>query len=106
MHFKPGITITPTEQDELLQGLLEFGHGITHCIIYTADEFVSFSPEARKRAEELEPATNYIASATVAHNLAYMIIANFYVRYNKPKKPFKNFSKEESALQWLRGFIK
>ena len=43
--------------------------------------------------------------AIVAHNLAYKIVANFYLKVKKPKTPFKVFSDEDSALVWLNEFL-
>lgn len=106
VHFKANTHITPAEQDELMAAHKKIAGAQPHCVLYTADEFVSFSPEARKRAGELEEELSYYASASVASNIAYTIIANFYIRFNKPRKPFRNFTREQDAIAWLRTFLK
>jgi hypothetical protein len=42
-----------------------------------------------------------LAEAIVINNLPAKIIANFYIRYNKPSNPVKIFSKREDAINWL-----
>ncbi len=42
------------------------------------------------------------ATAVVVDTLAYKLIANFYLKFNKPKRPYKVFSKEEEAIKWLK----
>ncbi len=45
-----------------------------------------------------------IADAIVVKNLSQRIIANFYLRFNKPVKPTRIFSESESAAFWLMSF--
>ncbi|MBC7863472.1 MAG: hypothetical protein IAF38_10885 [Bacteroidia bacterium] len=106
VHFKSKSVITVEEQAVNFAAHLKFSGGKAHCILYTADEFVNFTPEARQRSKELEPEINFLAAAGLTKNLAYKIVADFYVRFNKPQKPFKNFSDEKKALEWLRTFLK
>ena len=42
------------------------------------------------------------AEAFVVESLANRLIANFYIKFNRPKNPTKIFNKMESALAWLR----
>jgi hypothetical protein len=45
-----------------------------------------------------------IADAIVVRNLSQRIIANLYLRFNKPVKPTRIFSDAESAAFWLMSF--
>jgi archaellum biogenesis ATPase FlaH len=45
-----------------------------------------------------------IADAIVVKSLSQRIIANFYLRFNKPVKPTRIFSEAESAAFWLMSF--
>ena len=38
----------------------------------------------------------------IVTNLAYKIIANFYMKVHKPKRPLKTFRNEEDAIEWLQ----
>ena len=45
------------------------------------------------------------ADAYVLKSLAQKIIANFYIRLNKPKIPTNFFTDEDSAIEWLTTFL-
>ena len=70
-----------------------------------------FKPEntADKQARNYmvsEMASLYsLADGMVIHNLPQKIIANFYLKMNKPSKPTRFFSDEEEALKWLKTFL-
>ena len=78
---------------ELLPFLIEAGDGFTS------------TKEARDNAVSLEDRSAIKASAVVVNNLAYKIIANFYLNFNKPKRPYKVFSKREDAVKWLLQYV-
>lgn len=78
---------------ELLPFLIEAGDGFT------------ITKEARDNAVSLEDRSAIKASAVVVNNLAYKIIANFYLNFNKPKRPYKVFSKREDAVKWLLQYV-
>ena len=66
-----------------------------------AAENVNITKEARDNAVKIEDQSSLGASAVIVNNLAYKLIANFYMRFNKPKRPFKTFSNEKDAIEWL-----
>ncbi len=45
-----------------------------------------------------------IADAIVVNGISQRIMANLYLRFNKPKTPTKIFADEESAAFWLMSF--
>ena len=70
--------------------------------MFFAAENVSLSKEARDNAVKIEDQSMLGATAVVVDTLAYKLIANFYLKFNKPKRPYKVFSKEEEAIKWLK----
>lgn len=72
------------------------------CLII--DDGVEITREARDFARKIEPKQPFTACAVVVNSLAYKILANFYVVFHKPVKPFKVFNSKESAIQWLEQF--
>jgi len=70
--------------------------------VFMAAENVSITKEARDNAVKIEDISMIGASAVIATSLPYKLIANFYLRFNKPKRPFKVFSEEEEAVKWLK----
>jgi hypothetical protein len=69
--------------------------------IFLAAEGVTITKEARDNAILIEEQSMVGASALIVNNLAYKIIANFYMKVNKPKRPLKAFGNEEDAIKWL-----
>src|ERR1700740_482542 len=53
--------------------------------IYDAEENVTITKEARDNATKIEHLAPVKGSVVIANNLAYRIIANFYIKFNKPK---------------------
>lgn len=45
------------------------------------------------------------ADAFVIHSMAQKILANFYIKINKPERPTKFFNNKEEAINWLKPFL-
>ncbi|MBP8033341.1 MAG: hypothetical protein KAZ71_02020 [Bacteroidia bacterium] len=45
------------------------------------------------------------ADAFVIKSMAQKILANFYIKINKPERPTKFFNDKEEAINWLKPFI-
>ncbi|MDF2449327.1 MAG: hypothetical protein K0R26_1831 [Bacteroidota bacterium] len=45
------------------------------------------------------------ADAFVLKSMSQKILANFYLKINKPERPTKFFNDSETALTWLKKFI-
>jgi hypothetical protein len=87
--------------------MLEINNTITDgkrsYFIYDAEENVTITKEARDNAIKIEHLAPVKGSVVVANNLAYRIIANFYVKFNKPKTPFKVVDTFDKAVQWIKS---
>lgn len=105
VHFKEGIEITVELQGRMYDMYAEICGDSKRPFMFTADDFVSYTKEARDNALIMEALYPGIATAVVAPSLAYKIIANFYLLVNKPKKPYKVFNDEEMAIEWLKTFL-
>jgi hypothetical protein len=44
------------------------------------------------------------AEAFMINSVALQLIANFYLRINRPERPTRMFSNEEEAVKWLKRF--
>ena len=99
--FKDDCVLDVDLQFRLLDSYNEITKGKLTPFIFLAAENVTITKEARDNATSLESISPLGASAAIVTNLAYKLIANFYMRLNKPKRPFKTFSKEEDAVAWL-----
>ncbi|MBK7817490.1 MAG: hypothetical protein IPJ60_07930 [Sphingobacteriaceae bacterium] len=70
--------------------------------LFEAEDGVTVTKEARDNAIVMEESTPCKATAVLVQNIAYAMIANFYVKFNKPKRPFKVFNKKNEAIEWLK----
>jgi hypothetical protein len=73
--------------------------------IITSGENVIFTKSARENALKIEPTSPVCASAIVIDNLAYRLVAEFYIKIQKPKKPHKIFTSKEKAYEWCKQFL-
>jgi len=70
-------------------------------------EFSSFSdvdPEVRVWAASPLNNNYTIVDAIVINSLPQKILADFYIRYNKPVKPTRIFNLVDRALNWIKDF--
>lgn len=78
----------------------EFGGGKFYNIFHF-DSFNDITEELREwAASPLENKYTH-CDALVLSNLGQKILADFYIRYNKPVKPTKVFYSVEKALDWI-----
>lgn len=81
----------------------QIANGIPTLFVFTAGEGVTITKEARDNALKLEDSTPIKASAVVADNLAYRIIANFFLKVQKPKGKYRVVANLEDAIKWLKS---
>lgn len=105
VRYNEGVEITPELQKRMMKIFQEICGQTQRPFMFSAFEYVTVTKEARANAIAMESVFPGVASAVVAHNTAYRLIANFYLQVNKPKKPYKVFSTQEKAIEWLHTFI-
>ena len=71
--------------------------------IFEAGDGVHVTKEARDNALKLEDSTPILASAVIADNLAYRMIANFFLKVQKPKGKYKVVANIDDAVKWLKS---
>lgn len=101
--FKDNCNLDIALQMRLLDYYRDITDGKLMRFMFFAAENVSLSKEARDNAVKIEDQSMLGASAVVVDTLAYKLIANFYLKFNKPKRPYRVFSKEEEAIKWLKS---
>jgi hypothetical protein len=99
--FNENITIDIPEQNRLTANYLLIGNGAKFPFLFDAKDNVVFTKEARENSIRNENDFPSIATAVIVKSLSYRIVANFYMKVNKPKIPFKSFKNEEEAVKWL-----
>jgi hypothetical protein len=75
--------------------------GRTHLNLYEFEPHVDLDPKVREWAAAEDGNIFTIADALVINSLGHKILADFYIKFNKPVKPTKLFSKQAKAISWL-----
>ena len=72
--------------------------------IFSADDGFMLTKEARENAPKVQVRSPILYYAIIANNLAYKIIANFYIKVMKPAGNYKIFNTVEAGVKWLHSF--
>ncbi len=74
----------------------------TECLVLiVADEFAQFDRDSGDFSSSEEGQRFTFADALVVKSLSQKILANFYLKFNKPAKPTRIFTNEAEAIAWL-----
>lgn len=99
VHYKQNVTIDIETREMMRELYRELAPNKKLHYIFSAASGVSFTKEARENSgAENSPIASY---AIIANNLAYKLVANFFLRVTKPKAPYKVFSDFDEAVEWL-----
>lgn len=89
----------------LVSKRIEHSNGVSYPCLFDVSKIKHSTKEARdflaKEGNEL-----VTASAILVDSAVVKMAANFYVSVNKPVKPTRLFTDKDSALTWLRQFMK
>jgi len=107
------VTLDTSKQDfmgkvealEIIEGILSICKQKPHLILTDARMAEGrVEPIAREIiSKHVEYSKIRIAEAFLINSLANLLIANFYIKFNRPPNPTKVFNNLESALEWLRS---
>jgi hypothetical protein len=100
-RIKQDVELTPSMLEELNRiGVAHFG-GKRYKILADMRLNISSTPEARQYGAHNEYTQFHIAYALLVSSLSEKILANFFIRFNKPAVPSKMFNDENQAIEWL-----
>lgn len=101
--YKEHVTLDVELQTRMVKLFWQITNQKKAHFIFESDEGFVLTKEARENAIKLEKDTPVIASALIVNNLASRIVANFYIKVNKPKIKNKLFGTMEEAAKWLKS---
>lgn len=73
-------------------------------LLVVVSEFANLDSEAREIMATKESTQYSIVEAYVIHSLSQKLLANFYMKVNKPNVPTKFFTNIDSAEEWLKSY--
>ena len=83
-------------------GELAQGKQLPLLIIAEKDATLDTEAMAYMAREDSNPYSS--AEAVLIFSISQKLLGNFYLRFNKPQKPTKVFTKMDAALDWLEQF--
>ena len=98
---KDTFQFTMREIKEMEEVVLRITKGVTHKSLMVAGNFTNVDLEVMKHLSSSESTLVSLADAFVIHSLAQKLLANFYLKINKPILPTKIFNKVDEAEAWL-----
>lgn len=81
-------------------------NGEKYVILVNSLEYSTISNEARNLVASKEFAKDTIAKALLISNFPHRLVANFYIKFNKPFITTKIFTDRTKAMKWLREQLK
>lgn len=105
LKVEPDIEITKELAKEGLDVRIKIQKGKPMLSLVNATEMLNMGNETRSFIAAYEKEHNLnIALAIISTSLVTNMVANFFIKFNKPHAPTKIFRTEEEALTWLDTF--
>ena len=74
-------------------------------LLHIVKDYVTIDKEAREYSVSEEGLMFSKVEAYVINSLGHKILANFYMKVNRPSVPTQFFRHKEEALKWLTKFL-
>lgn len=76
-----------------------------YTVLVDATHHVSMSKEAREFMAAYQNPRRKATALLTRYNLATLILANFYLKFNRPNIPTRLFNHEDEAVAWLKQML-
>ncbi|MFL5751827.1 MAG: hypothetical protein ACJ76F_00350 [Bacteroidia bacterium] len=97
--------VTTKQCEEMMDAVEALCHGKEVPIMTSIGENAVIEKEARDFSAGPRGLQFTKADAFIVKSLAHRLIANFYLKVNKPSKPSRAFSSETEAIAWLKTYL-
>ena len=106
MHItvRPDVFVELHMVQEVVAFQREVQQGKANLVILDVSKAAGVSKEANEYASGKEVEGLQIAMAILISSLPIRLLANFFIKFNKPPAPTKLFNSTESAIAWLNTF--
>lgn len=105
INVKENVEIGEKQCRELISVYENILENKKYPLLHMVGNYVTMDKEAREFSSSEEGLKFSKAEAYVIHSLPHKILANFYVKVNKPLVPTKFFGTKQEAVAWLLKFI-
>lgn len=84
---------------------LSIADGEVFSLLFMTDGDITVTPQARQLQASAEFCEGLYAVGLMSASQTMKILANFYLRINRPEIPTRFFVRLESAEEWLASFV-
>ena len=103
IDYKKNLTIVDAR--EIVSAAMKLSGGEKSAILMKSLNYRLPVREVRGFPAGAEATKLILALAFIAGDSVARIAANFFLKLNKPSYPFGVFTRDNEAIQWLRGYI-
>ncbi|MBS1635543.1 MAG: hypothetical protein JST26_06430 [Bacteroidetes bacterium] len=103
VQFKTGAEISAKDLEENFTAYNKLTGDDKYPFIYFAEDGSTiYTEDARQYSRDNEDGFPKLCIAVVVKTLAHKLVANFYLRFNRPKCLFKVFDDMDAAEAWCK----
>lgn len=102
----PNSIIDTTDILEMKDHNLQLCENKPYVMLITSGHLAYTTKEARELTASKDFSQLTMARALLTDSIGHKLVANFYLKVNRPHVKTKLFSDRENALMWLRTFTK
>lgn len=102
LEVHEGETLTVTESHEIAQWARSQFKG-KYKVLTLPRENAQIEAEVRNYLTAKDRSEYVVADAIVITNLPHRLLADFYMKFNRPDIPTRFFKSYDEALQWLKS---
>lgn len=105
VRLKEDLEITSEILEHIHQKGVELSGGKPYCILADISLTNGSTQEARAFGSDNPYIKYHLAYAMLGNRTGANIMANFFIKFNKPKVNTRLFKNEEEAVEWLKSFL-
>ena len=99
------VTVTVEDAKDQVAIYRELGNGQPVLRLVDMTQLISTDGEVRQYGVSPETIAMTRAMAVISNSFVSKMLANFFLKFNKPPFPVRLFTDKEEAIDWLKQFL-
>jgi hypothetical protein len=106
IQIKSGADMQLNDAIRIVEAMGTIGGGKKFPVLIDCGDYVNIDKEVRIFSASPEGNIYTLAEAVAYASFAHKLVADFYVKHNRPSVPTKVFPNKTEATEWLKTFLK
>ncbi len=106
IHIKEGREMHLNDAIKIVEAMGTLGNKQKYPVLIDCGEFATIDKEVRIFSTGTDANIYTLADGIAYHSFAHKLLVDFYVDHNKPSIQTKVFPDNETAIVWLKTFVK